>query len=81
LIHEKETLLLQNLRFRRNKDGLINGDISPNSEYIHSFEELDLDELDKLSLKSADLFLEDEDDSSEEEEAMMRSQKRPKLSL
>jgi hypothetical protein len=73
LIHEKETLLLQNLRFRRNKDGIVNGEISPSSDFIHSFEELDLDELDKLSLKSADLFLDIDDDSSEEEEAMMRS--------
>jgi hypothetical protein len=72
LIQGKEAFLLMNLRFRRNKRGIDSDDI-PGSEIIRSFEEIDLDEQDKVSMRSNDLVFEDSQcsDSLEEDEEVV----------
>lgn len=63
LILEKETFILQNLKFRRNRIIVNKRDDSPSSEIFHSFENIELDDHDKVSIGSADLLL--DEDSSE----------------
>jgi hypothetical protein len=72
LIQGKEAFLLMNLRFRRNKRGIDSDDI-PGSEIIRSFEEIDLDEQDKVSMRSNDLVFDDSQcsDSLEEDEEVV----------
>jgi hypothetical protein len=57
LIMEKASYLLQNLRFRRSKKAVVAKRVkSPTgSEIFHSFENIELDDVDKASIRSADL--------------------------
>lgn len=74
---EKASFLLENLRFGRNKKVfVVKKDKSPtNSEKFHSFENIDLDETDKVSIGSADLSIGEQSSESGESQDEMREAK------
>ena len=83
LMSEKEAFLLQNLKFRRNKKVIVQRNESPRSETLYSFENIDLDDQDKVSIVSADLYQYEESSSSseegEEEEEEVIVRKKPQV--
>lgn len=75
---EKASFLLQNLKFRRSKKAVVvkRAKSPSGSEIFHSFENIELDDVDKASIRSADLQL-DSDCSSESGEEVAVAREKP----